>query len=203
MLAKHPVMHVNIPLSAGHNRPRRMLAPLLACAIAAFLHLLIWLALPNDQPPQATRIPPQNPRLTVRLIAPTFAAAKPATAKVPSHLASPKSRASSARQPLREARVARRPEPQQPPPRPAQEIDWHADLNALTAPRAPFPGNTLGAAAASSATATRPKHTAEATLTREMAKAARSDCRNAYANMGLLAAPMLAVDAIRRSGCKW
>lgn len=34
-------------------------------------------------------------------------------------------------------------------------------------------------------------------------KAAKPDCRKAYAGMGLLAAVPLAVDAVRDKGCKW
>lgn len=40
-------------------------------------------------------------------------------------------------------------------------------------------------------------------LARDIEKAGKEDCREAYAGMGLLAVPMLAVDALRTKGCKW
>lgn len=44
----------------------------------------------------------------------------------------------------------------------------------------------------------------EAKLAREIEKAAKGDCRNAYAGMGPLAVIPLALDAVRKDGgCKW
>ena len=41
-------------------------------------------------------------------------------------------------------------------------------------------------------------------LAREIEKAARSDCRNAYSALGPLAVIPLAIDAVRKDGaCKW
>lgn len=41
-------------------------------------------------------------------------------------------------------------------------------------------------------------------LGREIQKAARADCRDAHAGLGLLAVVPLAVDALRKEGgCKW
>jgi hypothetical protein len=40
-------------------------------------------------------------------------------------------------------------------------------------------------------------------LGREIEKAAKADCRNAHAGAGLLAVVPLAVDAVRKDGCKW
>jgi hypothetical protein len=40
-------------------------------------------------------------------------------------------------------------------------------------------------------------------LATEIEKAAKPDCRQAYAGMGLLAAVPLAADAVRGKGCKW
>ncbi|MBL0150085.1 MAG: hypothetical protein IPP87_15820 [Ideonella sp.] len=40
-------------------------------------------------------------------------------------------------------------------------------------------------------------------LTEGIEKAAKPDCRNAYAGLGLLAVLPLAVDAVRDKGCKW
>ena len=40
-------------------------------------------------------------------------------------------------------------------------------------------------------------------LGREIEKAAKADCRNAYSVLGVLAVVPLAVDAVRQGGCKW
>jgi hypothetical protein len=40
-------------------------------------------------------------------------------------------------------------------------------------------------------------------LAQDIEKAAKTDCRQAYAGMGLLAAVPLAVDALRDKGCRW
>ena len=37
----------------------------------------------------------------------------------------------------------------------------------------------------------------------DIEKAAKTDCRQAYASMGLLAAVPLAFDALRDKGCRW
>lgn len=43
----------------------------------------------------------------------------------------------------------------------------------------------------------------ETALGASIAKAARQDCRNAHAGLGLLALPFLIKDAVTNSGCKW
>lgn len=40
-------------------------------------------------------------------------------------------------------------------------------------------------------------------LGRKIEQAARSDCRDAYAGLGLLAIPFLAANAVSERGCKW
>jgi hypothetical protein len=40
-------------------------------------------------------------------------------------------------------------------------------------------------------------------LEQSIEDAAKKDCRNAYANTGILAVVPLAVDAVRGKGCKW
>lgn len=40
-------------------------------------------------------------------------------------------------------------------------------------------------------------------LTESIEKAARQDCRQAHANMGLAAVVPLVIDAVRDKGCKW
>jgi len=43
----------------------------------------------------------------------------------------------------------------------------------------------------------------ESKLGRDIQKAAQPDCRNAYAGMGLLAAPFLLWDSVTDTGCRW
>jgi len=42
-----------------------------------------------------------------------------------------------------------------------------------------------------------------AAMARKIEQSARADCREAYSGLGLLAAPLLLVDAVRKDGCKW
>lgn len=84
----------------------------------------------------------------------------------------------------------------------AQEnrIDWAADLDSIGRHRYA----TAGASGANpgNAPAVRPKR-AQEQFAREVAEAARPDCRQAYADMGLLALPALAIDSATQRGCKW
>ena len=43
----------------------------------------------------------------------------------------------------------------------------------------------------------------ESKLAKDIQKAAQPDCRNAYAGMGLLAAPFLLWDSVTDTGCRW
>ncbi|WP_175003994.1 hypothetical protein [Burkholderia lata] len=81
-----------------------------------------------------------------------------------------------------------------------ESIDWQNDLLSIDTHRSARYGNTPQHASRESN-----NHTQETTarLNREISKATRSDCRNRYFQMGLLAIPMLAVDAMNRSGCQW
>ncbi|AYZ65330.1 hypothetical protein EGY31_18560 [Burkholderia multivorans] len=89
---------------------------------------------------------------------------------------------------------------------PAPDVDWRRDLDAIGAPRtsrrSPAAATISGLGASSGAGVSR-RATADATLARGMSEARRADCRNAYAGMGLLAIPALAIDAVRDTGCKW
>ncbi|KUZ65316.1 hypothetical protein WI36_27260 [Burkholderia ubonensis] len=91
---------------------------------------------------------------------------------------------------------------------PAPGVDWRRDLDAIGAPRtigrSPAAATISGLGASSGAGAGMSRRaTADATLARGMSEARRADCRNAYAGMGLLAIPALAIDAVRDAGCKW
>ncbi|KVO43582.1 hypothetical protein WL67_28690 [Burkholderia ubonensis] len=91
---------------------------------------------------------------------------------------------------------------------PAPGVDWRGDLDAIGAPRtvgrSPAAATISGLGASSGmGTGVSRRATVDATLARGMSEARRADCRNAYAGMGLLAIPALAIDAVRDAGCKW
>ncbi|KVD02859.1 hypothetical protein WI78_04160 [Burkholderia ubonensis] len=92
---------------------------------------------------------------------------------------------------------------------PAPGVDWRGDLDAIGAPRtvgrspAAATISGLGASSGMGTGVSRRATTTDATLARGMSEARRADCRNAYAGMGLLAIPALAIDAVRDAGCKW
>ncbi|KVO65283.1 hypothetical protein WJ78_17030 [Burkholderia ubonensis] len=90
----------------------------------------------------------------------------------------------------------------------APGVDWRGDLDAIGAPRtvgrSPAAATISGLGASSGmGTGVSRRATTHATLARGMSEARRADCRNAYAGMGLLAIPALAIDAVRDAGCKW
>ncbi|KWE93874.1 hypothetical protein [Burkholderia ubonensis] len=91
---------------------------------------------------------------------------------------------------------------------PAPGVDWRGELDAIGAPRtagrSPAAATISGLGASSGmGTGVSRRATTDATLARGMSEARRADCRNAYAGMGLLAIPALAIDAVRDAGCKW
>ncbi|KWC45067.1 hypothetical protein [Burkholderia ubonensis] len=93
-------------------------------------------------------------------------------------------------------------------PADAPGVDWRGDLDAIGAPRtvgrSPAAATISGLGASSGmGTGVSRRATTDATLARGMSEARRADCRNAYAGMGLLAIPALAIDAVRDAGCKW
>lgn len=86
------------------------------------------------------------------------------------------------------------------------EIDWRRDLGAIGARdatvRSPAQA-AIGALGASSGVLAPRSRTVDERLAGGMSDARRADCRNAHASAGLLALPMLALDAVRDTGCKW
>ncbi|ALX11830.1 hypothetical protein P350_09860 [Burkholderia cepacia JBK9] len=86
------------------------------------------------------------------------------------------------------------------------EIDWRRDLGAIGArhatARSPAQA-AVGALGASSGDLAPRSRTVDELLAGGMSDARRADCRNAHASAGLLALPMLALDAVRDTGCKW
>ncbi|WP_175881393.1 hypothetical protein [Burkholderia sp. BCC0044] len=86
------------------------------------------------------------------------------------------------------------------------DLDWRRDLDAIGAqPRAArSPAQAaVGALGASSGGMLPRRRTVDAKLADGMSGARRADCRHAYAGAGLLALPMLALDAVRDTGCQW
>ncbi|MFY2564811.1 hypothetical protein [Achromobacter ruhlandii] len=85
--------------------------------------------------------------------------------------------------------------PSAPSAAPARDFRWRAeDAAAQGAPHARGePRVNLAPKAAAEPSA----------LARGIAQSARPPCREAHAHMGLLAAPLLLVDALRGDGCKW
>ncbi|CDN60253.1 hypothetical protein I35_1730 [Burkholderia cenocepacia H111] len=86
------------------------------------------------------------------------------------------------------------------------DFDWRRDLDAIgarqRAARSPAQA-AVGALGASSGSAAPRRRTVDAQLADGVSGARRADCRHAYAGAGLLALPMLALDAVRDTGCQW
>ncbi|KVD01546.1 hypothetical protein WI77_32925 [Burkholderia ubonensis] len=116
-----------------------------------------------------------------------------------------RSSAAATRMPKADAVSARESSPADAP---APGVDWRGELDAIGAPRtvgrSPAAATISGLGASSGmGTGVSRRATTDATLARGMSEARRADCRNAYAGMGLLAIPALAIDAVRDAGCKW
>ncbi|WP_423378983.1 hypothetical protein [Burkholderia sp. LMG 32019] len=101
--------------------------------------------------------------------------------------------------------IANRREPS-PETAPGPALDWRRDLDAIgsrpAAARSPAQA-AVGALGASSGGMAARRDTVDARLADGMSEARRTDCRQAYSRAGLLALPMLALDAVRDTGCKW
>jgi hypothetical protein len=195
----------------GLTRPtrRRLYVGLLAFAIATILHMLALLALCDWRQPRTGASQPERVPLIVRLIPPEMSMPS-APVSVRAHNTT--MHGTAPRKQSRQISVRREPKEEKARATPAddaganhpekQGLDWQADLGSITAHRSIRYGNVPQIAVASSEGSS-PQHETAATLTREVSKAARNDCRNAYSHMGLLAIPMLAIDAMNHSGCKW
>lgn len=95
-----------------------------------------------------------------------------------------------------------------PAPEPAavgRPIDWQRDLSNVSEPRRfQYTSPAARTAAAAGSSAQQPASApSESPLEKEASRAAKTDCRANYAEMGLLAIPMLARDALSQSGCRW
>ncbi|KVR24087.1 hypothetical protein WK15_20735 [Burkholderia ubonensis] len=212
---------------------RRLGVGVLAFVVALSLHLLGWLALRSaSMAERAARLPaadtarralsveliplqpPAQPRRAPATIAPvrgrTDAAgaggARPLRDRDASMTTRVPARSSAAATRMPKADAVSAPE-SSPADAPAPGVDWRGDLDAIGAPRtvgrSPAAATVSGLGASSGAVGASRRTTADATLARGMSEARRADCRNAYAGMGLLAIPALAIDAVRDAGCKW
>ncbi|QND87071.1 Uncharacterized protein ChrSV_4853 [Chromobacterium vaccinii] len=179
--------------------PARWSGRALAFAASAGLHLLALLALPSMRStPQPSPAPPL--RVSIQAI---HARLLPAPA------------------PERQA--------QTPPPVPAEPRHTAPRRSASSSRAAPpsargLPGKAAASAGKSEARMTLeglrqqvrqftpenpdakplPENPEKARLARGIDRAQRADCKNAYAGLGLLAAPMLLKDALDKdNGCKW
>ncbi|KWB44098.1 hypothetical protein WL37_17500 [Burkholderia ubonensis] len=220
-------------IAVGKIDARRLGVGVLAFVVALSLHLLGWLALRSaSMAERAARLPaadtarralsveliplqpPAQPRRAPATIAPvrgrTDAAgsggARPLRDRDASMTTRVPARSSAAAPRMPKADAVSAPE-SGPADAPAPGVDWRGDLDAIGAPRtvgrSPAAATISGLGASSGAVGASRRTTADATLARGMSEARRADCRNAYAGMGLLAIPALAIDAVRDAGCKW
>lgn len=190
-----------------------------AVVIAAALHAVALLALKNSLRPQPGNPQPEHRALTVTFIPAETRRSGTAPSNDTIHIsrATKQSRSRAATNPssvqqLRERETTSVPRQDVSTPvaipadtsgvskSPDESIDWQRDLQTIDTLRSAQYGTTPQPASREPH-----NHTQEVTtlLDREISKTARSDCRNKYSRMGLLAIPMLAVDAMNRDGCQW
>ncbi|MDP9158514.1 MAG: hypothetical protein M3O74_30255 [Pseudomonadota bacterium] len=176
----------------------------LAFAIAIILHIFVLLALVHEERrPRASR--PQLAPLLARLIPDEIS--MPVSLPGRTHKATV-NRAVPRKQSRNGSTDRRVPEGRAPPNVASaadlerRDPDWQADLGSITSHRSVRYSDEPRMPEPAAGTNVQRESPAE-TLEREMSKAVRNDCRDAYSRAGLLAIPMLAIDAMNRSGCKW
>jgi hypothetical protein len=81
--------------------------------------------------------------------------------------------------------------------------DWQRAVDDAGAPRFRYGSNAERAAAQAGSAGPAEQRIVEDELKRRTVSAAKTDCRTAHADMGLLALPMLAYDALGDSKCRW
>ncbi|RQS03488.1 hypothetical protein DIE07_31785 [Burkholderia sp. Bp9002] len=200
---------------AGGGR-QRLGVGAVAFVVAVSIHVAGWVAL-RSMPKTSRVVQPPAAETARRALIVEWIAERPAAdahsgARLPRrHDSSPAARrpeqsiSMRSRSPKAAAVIANRAEPVMPDV-PAAGVDWQRDLDAIGAPRSVGrspAAAAIGALGASSGGIAPRRDTVDATLARGVSEARRADCRNAYAGMGLLAIPALALDTVRDSGCKW
>ncbi|KVM83992.1 hypothetical protein [Burkholderia stagnalis] len=204
------------------GRRQRLGVGAVACVVAVAVHVAGWLAL-KSMPTTGRAVQPQAAETARRALIVEWIAQRPAAdarsgARLPRrhepNVAAVRRPAPSTgtqnRSPNPEAvtkadAAANRVEAVR-PNEPAAGVDWRHDLDAIGTPRSVRrspAAAAIGALGASSGGIAQRRDTVDATLARGVSEARRADCRNAYAGMGLLAIPALALDTVRDAGCKW
>lgn len=198
--------------SAGCARRRAFAAVTLA--VVAALHAFAWrlMDIPNNVTAADKRIKNRKPLIAV-LISPV--PRHPAT-----RAAAPRPAANTEQAPLRpptappRATIARATPPPSQPDKPSVLPNATADWNRPPKPRPSllddgaeersfrYGGNADRAIAAAGSSRS-PPAPEQSEFEKHAARAARADCRQAHAQMGLLALPMLARDAATGAGCHW
>jgi hypothetical protein len=156
-------------------------------------------------PSSAIALEAEQPVLSARLIAPRAAAPVEREAAAP-----PPAQPALRREKPGQRLIARPGDGEHPAPiagsvaaeRAAHEsgIDWAADLESIGRHRYAI-GGAQGATRGNAPVVRRER--SQEQFARGVAQAARPDCRQAYADMGLLALPALAVAGATPGGCNW
>ncbi|WP_321808974.1 hypothetical protein [Burkholderia sp. BCC1993] len=210
-------------------RRRRPGIVAVASVVAVLLHAIGWYALqrmPAARGPVAARVDASSGRiaLSVRLIpvtpepapatevdrrtGPTAAMRGPREPKTRPGAATPRRATRSLSAAPAEATTGGAPDSVESSPVrvPTPVVDWGRDLATIgtrrPTGRSPAAA-TVGALGASSGLPAARRHSVDETLASGVSDARRADCRRAYSSAGLLALPMLALDAVRDTGCKW
>jgi hypothetical protein len=189
---------------------RRFHVGLLAITLATFVHMLALVALCDWQQPPMRASQAERAPLIARLLqpegpipsAPVFEGTTNTTMRRVASRKQSHDATSRRRVPQELAHVT----PANEVPAPLAEkpdLDWQADLGSITSHQSIRYPNVQQIAPTPSAESSLHQGTAAEILAREVSKATRGDCRKAYSHMGLLAIPMLAFDAMNRSGCRW
>ncbi|WP_168194866.1 hypothetical protein [Chromobacterium phragmitis] len=167
----------------------------LAIAASASLHLLALLALPSMRStPQPVPAPPLRvsiPSIHARLL-PAKAPERQAQTPAPRH----------ARQaaPVRNASLSRA----APASAPSGKAAASAGMGETRVTLEGLRQQVRQLAPEDPAAKPLPENPEKARLARNIDRAQRADCKNAYAGLGLLAAPLLLKDAFDKdNGCKW
>lgn len=203
---------------APRARPARRVATTLA--FVAALHVAGWLWLEIPRPSTVVEHSP-NPRpIAIEVLTAPAAVPRPHSAAA-SASAKPTDRRQRSRstRTAQTQRTAPQPLPKQPAAAPVVEREpsptaaqagasgrapeWQHAIDGGGAARFRYGSNAERAAAQAGSARPAEQRVAEDELKRRTARAAKTDCRTAHADMGLLALPMLAYDALGNATCRW
>lgn len=199
---------------APRARPTRRVATTLAFVAALHVAGWLWLGTPR---PSAIAERTSNPQpIAIELVTASAARLQPPSA---STKPADRQRSRPDTRAVQVQRAAPQPPPKQPAAAPvpqpeaspmaAQEgaagrpPNWQSAVNDAGEARFRYGSNAERAAAQAGSARPAEQRVAEDELKRRTASAAKTDCRAAHADMGLLALPMLAYDALGDSKCRW